>query len=54
METQTLIGTCIIFCGLGFILYLTFRSRRIIQKIADQKKEKSSRDLLRDLHNGSR
>ncbi|MFC1569666.1 hypothetical protein ACFL4L_05485 [bacterium] len=52
MDIEILLGICITFLGLGFILYLTIRSRRIIQKISSPKKETTTRVILKELQNG--
>jgi len=48
MEKNALIGILLIISGLGFITYLTFWSRRIIERIA-KKSSRSMREILKDI-----
>ena len=50
MDQNTFIGILIILAGLGFLTFLTFWSRGIINRIAN-KREKSMREIMQDLKN---
>jgi len=52
MDKNIIIGVSVVFCALGFILYLTFRCRRTIE-IINKKNLKSAREILQKL-NGKR
>ena len=51
MSKDAFIGILIIFLGLGFLTFLTFLSRSIIERIA-KTRAKSTRQMLKDLKNG--
>lgn len=48
MDKTTLTGCILILLGLGFISYVTFRSRAIIERIG-RKKNHSTREMLKEL-----
>ena len=48
MTQDTVIGIILISCGLGFITYITFRSRRIIELIT-RRKSGTVREIMKDL-----
>ncbi|MGA1868282.1 MAG: hypothetical protein ACMUJM_07020 [bacterium] len=49
MDKDAIVGTIIIGVGLAFITYLTFWSRRVIDRIAD-KNLRGVRKILKDIH----
>ena len=51
MERDALIGWILIGCALGFITYITFWSRRMIERIY-RKSPRSAREILKDINNG--
>ena len=50
MSGTILIGILLVFGGLGFITFITFRSRSIIERIA-KRKPGTAREILKDIHN---
>ena len=53
MDKNILFGIILIGTGLGFVIYVTYLSRRIIERIA-QNHTGSMREILRDLQNGEK
>lgn len=51
MEKNAIFGAIIIGCALGFITYLTFWSKRTIERIA-RKNLGSARQILKDIQDG--
>ena len=51
MDKDIIIGIIIIAGAIGLITYLTFWSKRTIERI-DKKKLKTAREILKDLQNG--
>jgi hypothetical protein len=51
MEKNAILGTIIIASALGFITYLTFWSRRTIERIA-RKNLSSARQIMKDIQDG--
>jgi len=49
MNTGLIIGTLIIFTGLGFILYLIWKSRKTIEFI-HKNELKSAREIHKKIH----
>jgi len=51
MDTDSIFGIAIIACGVLLLSYLTFRSRKAIDTIADKRLD-SLRDILKEIHHG--
>lgn len=51
MPSDALIGVLLIVLGLAFITYITFRSRRIIERIA-HRKSGTVREIMKELQDG--
>lgn len=51
MDKTLVFGVILLFLGLAFISYITFRSRAIIRHIA-KGKTANTREILKDLNHG--